>query len=177
MSRGAFALRSLVAALATACACAALLVGCAAPPRAPKDGALRISQIDRRGDARRQASTRLVVEGLEAELASAQPRALSRYQRAIQIDPSNPFAYLALARYYAAIADPGRTLQHLDRAQSLLDPDGDLYPSTEPHLLGLRGWALAAAGRPADAGPLLAAAARLAPSVWADGRLDAGELR
>jgi tetratricopeptide (TPR) repeat protein len=119
----------------------------------------------------------LVVEGLDAEIASMPQRALSRYQRAIQIDPGNPFAYLVLARYYAAIADSERALEHLDRAQSLLDPDGALYREAEPHLLGLRGWAFAAAGRSADAGPLLAEAGRLAPSVWRDGRLDARELR
>jgi tetratricopeptide (TPR) repeat protein len=120
---------------------------------------------------------RLVVEGLDAEIASMPQRALSRYQRAIQIDSGNPFVYLALARYYAAIADPERTLEHLDRTQSLLDPDGALYRSAEPHLRGLRGRALAEAGRSADAEPLLADARRLAPSVWGDGRLDAIELR
>jgi tetratricopeptide (TPR) repeat protein len=120
---------------------------------------------------------RLVVEGLEAEIASAHQRALSRYQRAIQIDSGNPFVYLVLARYYAEIADPERTLEHLDRAQSLLDPDGTLYRGAEPHLRGLRGWALAEEGRSADAEPLLAEARRLAPSVWGDGRLDASELR
>jgi tetratricopeptide (TPR) repeat protein len=120
---------------------------------------------------------RLVVEGLDAELASAPQRALSRYERAIQIDPSNPFSYLVLARYYAALADSERALQHLDRAQSLLDPSTAVYRDAEPHLLGLRGWALAEAGRLADAAPLLAEARRLAPSVWGDGRLEASELR
>jgi tetratricopeptide (TPR) repeat protein len=119
----------------------------------------------------------LVVEGLDAEIASAPQRALGRYERAIQIDPGNPFVYLALARYYAAIADPERALEHLDRAQSLLDPDAALYRSVEPHLRGLRGLALAEAGRPMDAWLLLEEARRLAPSVWDDGRLDASELR
>ena len=72
-----------------------------------------MTEIDHLGDARRQASMRLVVEGLDAEIAAAPERALSRYQRAIQIDPGNPFAYLTLARYYAAIADPERALEHL----------------------------------------------------------------
>jgi tetratricopeptide (TPR) repeat protein len=119
----------------------------------------------------------LVVEGLDAEIASTPQRALSRYQRAIQIDPGNPFVYLVLARYYAAIADPESALEHLDRAQSLLDPDGALYRRAESHLLGLRGWALAETGRSAGAEPLLSEARRLAPSVWGDGRLDASELR
>ena len=154
-----------------------LIGGCAGPIRGPRAGALRISELDRVGDARQQASMRLVVEGLDAELASTPQRALSRYERAIQIDPSNPFAYLALARYYAARADSERALQNLDRAQSLLDPSTTVYRSAEPHLLGLRGWALADAGRSADADPLLAEAGRLAPPVWGDGRLEASELR
>jgi tetratricopeptide (TPR) repeat protein len=155
----------------------ALVVGCAGPTRAPREAALRISEIDHLGDARRQASVRLVVQGLDAEIASTPERALSRYQLAIKTDPGNPFAYLALARHYAASADSERALEYLDRAQSLLDPDGALYPWAEPHLRGLRGWALEEAGRSMDARPLLAEARRLAPSVWGDGRLDASELR
>lgn len=151
--------------------------GCAGPLRGPRAEVLRISELEYVGDARHQASMRLVVEGLDAELAASPQRALSRYERAIQIDPSNPFAYLVLARYYAALADSERALQHLDRAQSLLDPSTSVYRSAEPHLLGLRGWALAEAGRSADADPLLADARRLAPSVWGDGRLAASELR
>jgi len=171
------ALRPLAAEILVAWAGIALVGGCAGPTRVPRDAVLRIAEIDHLGDARRRASMRLVVEGLDAEIALTPQRALSRYQRAIQIDPGNPFTYLALARYYAAIPDPERALEHLDRAQSLLDPDGALYQWAEPHLLGLRGWAFAETGRSADAGPLLAEARRLAPSVWGDGRLDASELR
>jgi tetratricopeptide (TPR) repeat protein len=171
------ALRPLATAVLVAWVSIVLVGGCAGPARAPREAVLRIAEIDQLGDARRQASTRLVVQGLDAEIASTPQRALSRYQQAIRIDPGNPFAYLALARYYVAIADPERALEHLDRTQSLLDPDGALYQSTEPHLWGLRGWALAEAGRSADAGPLLAEARKFAPSVWRDGRLDASELR
>jgi tetratricopeptide (TPR) repeat protein len=172
-----FASRPLAAAVLAAWGWIALVGGCAGPTRAWRGAALRIAEIDQLGDARRRASTRLVVEGLDAEIASAPQRALGRYERAIQIDPGNPFVYLALARYYAAIADPERALEHLDRAQSLLDPDAALYRSVEPHLRGLRGLALAEAGRPMDAWLLLEEARRLAPSVWDDGRLDASELR
>jgi tetratricopeptide (TPR) repeat protein len=170
-------LRPLAVAVLVAWAWVALVGGCAGPTRGSRKAVLRIAEIDHLGDARRQASMRLVVEGLDAEIASMPQRALSRYQHAIKIDPGNPFAYLALARYYAAVADPERALEHLDRAQSLLDPDGTLHRRAEPHLLGLRGWAFAEEGRSAAAGPLLAEARRLAPSVWRDGRLDASELR
>lgn len=184
MNRARFASRSLASAALLAwgwvvlCAGGAVLVGgCAGRGFAPRGVALRISEFDRVGDARTQASTRLVVEGLDAEIASAPQRALSRYAQAIRIDPSNPFAYLALARYYAAIADSDRALEHLDRTQSLLDPDSALYWGAEPHLLGLRGWALAGTGGSADAVVLLDEAGRLAAAVWGDGRLDASELR
>jgi tetratricopeptide (TPR) repeat protein len=162
-------------AVCLAAVCLSILVasGCASPTRAP----MRISQITHQGDTRRQASVRLVVEGLDAELAASSDRALSRYQRAIQIDPGNPFAYLALARYYVSVDDPTRALEYLDRVQSLLDSNGSFSLRTSPHLLGLRGNALEQMGRDAEAAQLLAQARRLAPSAWGDGRLDAVELR
>jgi tetratricopeptide (TPR) repeat protein len=169
--------RPLAAAVLVAWGWITLIGGCAGPILGPRGAALRIAEIEHLGDARRRASVRMVAEGLDAEIASTPQRAISRYELAIQIDPGNPFAYLALARYYAEIADHERALEHLDRAQSLLDPESALYRGAEPHLRGLRGWALAQAGRSADAGPLLSEARRLAPSVWGDGRLDASELR
>ncbi len=175
--RAMLALRPLAAVTLVAWAWIALVGGCAGPTRAPRGAALRISEIGHLGDARRQASMRLLVEGLDAEIASTPQRALSRYQRAIQIDPGNPFAYLALARYYVSVDDPTRALEHLDRAQSLLDPAGSNSLRSSPHLLGLRGGAFAELGRDAEAERLLGRARQLAPSVWGDGRLDAGELR
>jgi tetratricopeptide (TPR) repeat protein len=177
MNRAMFGSRPLAAAVLVAWGWIALAGGCAGPTRALRGAALRIAEIDHLGDARRQASMRLVVEGLDAEIASAPQRALGRYERAIQIDPGNPFAYLALTRYYAAIADSERALEHLDRAQSLLVPYPAFYRSAEPHLWGLRGWAFEEAGRLMEAGSFLAEARALAPSVWDDGRLDASELR
>jgi tetratricopeptide (TPR) repeat protein len=177
VNRAMRALRPLAATVLVAWGWIALVGGCAGPFLAPRGAALRIAEIEHLGDARRRASMRMVVEGLDAEIASAPQRAISRYELAIQIDPGNPFAYLTLARYYAAIADPERALEHLDRAQSLLDPDAALYRGAEPHLRGLRGRVLAQVDRLADAELLLAEARRLAPSVWGDGHLDASELR
>jgi tetratricopeptide (TPR) repeat protein len=162
--------------LAAVCLWIIVASGCVGPP-GPSGGPLRISEITHLGDTRRQASMRLVVEGLDAELAVETDRALSRYQRAIQIDPGNPFAFLALARYYVSVDDPTRALEHLDRAQSLLEPDGSISLRVSPHLLGLRGAALEQMGRNAEAKRLLGQARQLAPFVWGDGRLDAGELR
>ena len=138
---------------------------------------VRISQMTDQGQPRHRASARLVVEGLDAELAAAPQRAISRYRRAIQIDPGNPFPYLALARYYVSADDPTRALEHLDRARSLVGSNGSFSLRMSAHLLGLRGNALQELGRDAEADPLLAKARRLAPSVWGDGRLDAAELR
>ncbi len=177
MNRAMFGSRPLAAAVLVAWGWIALVGGCAGPTRTSRGAALRIAEIDHLGDARRQASMQLVVEGLDAEIASAPQRALGRYERAIQIDPGNPFTYLALARYYAAIADPERALEHLDRARSLLASYPAFYRSAEPHLWGLRGWAFEGAGRLMEAGSFLAEARALAPSVWDDGRLDASELR
>jgi hypothetical protein len=44
-------------------------------------------------------------------------------------------------------------------------------------LLGLRGAALVASGRPVEGLPLLDEARALAPDVWADGHLSAHELQ
>jgi len=168
-----FEARRRIVCLAAVWLCIIVASSCAVPASSP----VRISQVTHLGDTRRQASVRLVVEGLDAELAASSDRALSRYQRAIQVDPGNPFAYLALARYYVSVDDPTRALEHLDRAQSLVDPSGSFPPRISPHLLGLRGSALEELGRDAEAEQLLGQARRLAPSVWGDGRLDADELR
>jgi tetratricopeptide (TPR) repeat protein len=103
--------------------------------------------------------------------------ALSRYERAIQIDPTNPFAYLALARHFADRLEPTRTLEYLDQAELLLESQGLHSPRVEPHLVGLRGSALQAAGRTAEGAALLVRARDLAPSVWGDARLSPEELR
>jgi tetratricopeptide (TPR) repeat protein len=157
----------------------ALALGCIVrgPGSRARDGPLRISEVADEGDVTRRASTRLVLTGLASD-AERKPRlALSQYERAIQIDPTNPFAYLALARHYAARSDPGRTLEYLDQAEILLESQDLNLSRVEPHLSGLRGSALLAAGRSTEAIPLLERAETLAPSVWGDARLSPEELR
>ena len=129
------------------------------------------------GDATRRASTRLVLDGLDSEVEGQPRMALSQYERAIQLDATNPYAYLALARYYADRPDPDRTVSYLDQTTMLLNSQGGRSPRVEPHLVGLRGNALYYTGRYDEAQPLLARAHRLAPAVWADGRLAPAELR
>jgi tetratricopeptide (TPR) repeat protein len=154
-----------------------IATGCAGMFAARRTGSLRLSEIIHVGDARRQASMGFIVEGLDAEMRAPSPRALGRYEQAIRIDPGNPFAYLALARHYVSAGDPQRALENLSRAQSFFDPDGPLSPRIQPHLLGLRGSAFEEMGRRSEAMQLLARARQLAPEVWEDGHLDAGELR
>ncbi|HKA14769.1 MAG TPA: tetratricopeptide repeat protein [Myxococcota bacterium] len=118
-----------------------------------------------------------MIEGLDADESGDTARALSRYERALQIDASNPWVYLAFARHYVEEGDPGRALSHLDRAEALLDTQEPASPGAKVHCDGLRGAALALEGNLAEAQPLLDSAARSAPDVWGDGVLSASELR
>jgi tetratricopeptide (TPR) repeat protein len=136
-----------------------------------------LSDVAGQGDAARRASTRLVLTGLEADQALRPAQALAFYERALQVDPNNPFAYLALARHHVDGADPERALAFLDKAEVLLAHSDWQSPGLEADLLGIRGSALRASGRIDSALPLLERARRLSPTVWDDAHLDASELR
>jgi tetratricopeptide (TPR) repeat protein len=138
---------------------------------------LHLSDLADEGDAARRASMRLVLEGLEADAAGASDSATRIYQRALQVDPANPYAYLALARQRAESDRPDRALPYLEKASALLGSQRAQSPSVDAHLEGLRGLALAATGRTDEAEALLARARALAPDAWSDGKLDADELR
>jgi tetratricopeptide (TPR) repeat protein len=149
-----------------------LLAACASPGTSRRP--LRMSDVEE-GDPARRASLGLVSRGLGQE--SAHPQlAVSDFERAIQIDPSNPYAYLALARHYAT-RDPDRALQYLDQAEALLESEDALSPGVEPHLLGIRGTALRTRGDIRQGEALIARAADLAPAEWEDGFLSPDELR
>ena len=136
-----------------------------------------LSDVAEEGDAARRASVRLVLTGLDDDQALHPARALALYERALQVDPNNPFAYLALARHHVDGADPEQALAFLDKADALLADSEVRSPGLEADLLGIRGSALQASGRVRSALPLLEEARRLSPSVWDDARLDARELR
>lgn len=162
-----------------ACALAAALPACAPrtrPPPAPEP-ALRLSEVVGVGDPARRASMRLVLEGLDADTARRADTARSAYERALQVDPNNPYAWLALARHEVQHGSPQRALAQLDKAEALLPGEEMSSRGVEAHLDGLRGAALGGAGGGADAEAALRAARRRAPTVWADGALDAAELR
>lgn len=165
-----FAAGSLVLAL-LACA------GCLTPPgAAPRVRALQLSELAQEGDPQRRASLRLVLEGLQRD-GQASPRlAMGLYERALQVDPTNPYAFLALARHHVEGTEPARALPFLDKAEALLRAQRALSPGVVVHLRGLRGVVLRASAEPAAGEALLDSARRQAPEVWSDGRLSAHEL-
>ncbi|TDJ21164.1 MAG: tetratricopeptide repeat protein [Deltaproteobacteria bacterium] len=153
-----------------------LAIGCVGMGSLPgSDPSLRLTDLGAAGDPARRASLRLCIEGLNLDEQGRDSAALSQYQRAIQVDPTNPYAYLALARHEIDEGDPDRALAYVDQAEALLDAQGALTPGVEAHLSGLRGAALMAQG---GSGALhLDRARRLDPHSWGDGHLDAAELR
>jgi tetratricopeptide (TPR) repeat protein len=158
----------------------ALLVGCSAArpfPGPPSVAPITLSELEGRGDPARRASQRLVLEGLDEDAGARPAAALAQYERALQVDPTNPWAWLALARHEVEEGDPARALSFLDKAEALLRGDGSDPLRVAPHLEGLRGGALTALGRSGEGLALLRRARASAPAVWADGRLDASELR
>ncbi len=160
LSRLLFALPILLASVWTA--------GCATPSGQTVDP-FRLREAAARGDAATRASMRLVDEGLRADAAGRPASALAYYERSLQVDPSNPWPYLALARHALDAGRTARALGFLDKASAALGEERD-DPRVRVHLTGLRG---AAEGDPA----LRDEAAALAPLVWGDGRLSAEELR
>lgn len=157
----------------------ALGAGCALPGRVDlsPSPSLHLLEVAREGDGRRRASTDLTLQALEAEMRGDGARARGLYARSLQTDASNPYAYLALARYHAERGEATQTLEHLARAEDLLRSYALDSPRVEVHLIGLRGVALRLQGRDPQAEALLERAARGAPAVWGDGRLAAAELR
>ena len=143
----------------------------------PRTSMPRVSGLADDGDDLYRASQRLVIEGLDADIGGQEARARSRYERALQVDASNPWAYLALARHYVDAGDAGNALPHLDRAEALLESQAFDSPGARVHCDGLRGAALVLQGREAEGLALLDGVARAAPGVWGDGHLDAAELR
>ena len=166
-------------------AAAALVAGCAVPRAGgPRDaGSARgmrpepfhLADHLERGSPSWRASMHLVAEGLRAEVDGRPGEAVERYDRALQVEPSNPYAFLAIARHLAERGRPDAALGHLEQAEALLASRG-APPGLRAHLHGLRGLVLRELGDRERGEALLEAARREAPEVWDDGFLDAGEL-
>jgi len=138
---------------------------------------VRVGDVLEVGDPARRASVRLVVQGLEADQAGQLRRARGSYERALQVDPTNPYAYLALARYNLDGGTPGDASDLVDQAAALFEAEGLRSPEVDVQLIGLRGWDLQSRGRPGEASLYLERAAGLDRVVWEDGYLSAEELR
>lgn len=143
----------------------------------PQPGSLSLSEVADAGDPERRSSMQLVLQGLSDDADMQSARALSSYENALRVDPSNPYAYLALARHHAYGRDPTRALPYLDKCRSLLRAQGAWSPRVEAHMEGLRGTALVATGRASEGHAHLERARVLDASVWGDEYLAAGELR
>jgi len=129
------------------------------------------------GDAARRASQHLLLEGLATDTQEQAPRARDFYERSLQVDPGNPYAYLVLGRHYVEQGEGTRALGFLEKARALFRGESAVHPDIEAHLAGLRGAALSASGDTAQAASLLLHAQRAAPEQWSDGQLSADELR
>jgi tetratricopeptide (TPR) repeat protein len=158
---------------APALALAIVVAGCATLRPTQE---LRLGALASEGDPQHRASMRLVLDGLDADADGRYRRAQSRYERAIQVDANNPYAYLAIARHFVEVQDFEQANAYLDEADVLFDSLELHSPGAETHLIGLRGAALRP-DRPWEAEPLLAEAAARSPEVWGDGFLAADELR
>ena len=171
--RSAFVLALAMAAVASLAAC----VASAPRPPARRPPPMRLSEMSSVGDPARRASMRLLVVGLDYDIDQSPVRALGSYERAIQVDPTNPYAYLAIARHRVEHDDPEGALAFLDQAESLLHAGGDVSPRVSVHVVGLRGRALYDRGDAHRGSVLLTAASEQAPETWSDGQLSARELR
>lgn len=147
------------------------------PPRAPAEPPLTASAALGRYDARRDASLRLVIAGLDADAAGDPARALASYQRAVRLDATNPIAFLALARHHVATGDPEEASAFLDQARGLFESEGELGSSIDVFGIGLRAWIDRAEGRDAEADSRFQAARELSPEIWRDELLSADEMK
>ena len=166
-------MRGSLRGVAIGLALAVLGLGCVQRMPGATTPGLRLSELPVDADPARRASIRLVLEGL----ATQGRRAQGLYERALQVDSSNPYAYIALARHHVEGGQAAQALDHLRRAEDLLRSYGLDSPRAEVTVAGLRGAALLALDRESEAARWLGLAARSDPAVWRDGHLSADELR
>lgn len=146
-------------------------------PPAPVEPPLTASAALGRYDARRDASLRLVIAGLDADAAGDPARGLASYQRAVRLDATNPIAFLALARHHVANGDPEEASAFLDQARALFESEGELGSSVDVFGIGLRAWIDRAEGHDAEADSRFQAARELSPEIWRDELLSADEMK
>lgn len=175
-------IRTLFSVFVLASLLAFTLSGCVAggsfvPQFRPVEAPLTASDALGLYDAARDASLRLVISGLEEDQAGRPSRAIASYQRAVRVDPTNPYAFLALARHHLEGGSAGEASAFLDQARSLFEAEGRFGPSVDVWGFGLRAGIDRAQGADERADRLLEKAMSLSPEIWGDGRLSASELR
>ena len=143
----------------------------------PSERPLTTSAALGQTDSTRDASLRLVIAGLDEDTAGRPGRALASYQRAVRVDPTNPFAYLALARHHLEAGSVDEASAFLDQARSLFESQQRLGPSVDVWGIGLRAGIDRAESRDELADARFETARELAPEIWGDERLSAAELR
>lgn len=163
------------------CLVASVLAGCSGLTGASL-GAVRTAPLTTSlalgsGDFTRDASLRLVIAGLDDETGGRQGRALAGYQRAIRVDPTNAFAYLALARHHLESNATDEASAFLDQAHSLFEQQGQLGVAIDVWGIGLRAGIDRLEGRDDLADSRFESARQLSPEIWGDERLSAAELR
>jgi tetratricopeptide (TPR) repeat protein len=158
-----------------------VLAGCAgvgvSTPPLRSDAPLTTSSALGQGDPTRDASLRLVIAGLDEDEAGRPSRAVASYQRAIRVDATNAFAYLALARHHLEYGSPGEASAFLEQARALFEAEGRLGPPVDVWGVGLRAWIDRGMGNESAADARFDAARELSPEIWADELLSAHEMR
>ena len=169
-------LRACAICLVVSClaACAGLNLS---SPFGPSKSPLTTSGALGQTDSTRDASLRLVIAGLDDDTAGRPGRALASYQRAVRVDPTNPFAYLALARHHLEAGSAAEASAFLDQARSLFESQQQLGPAVDVWGIGLRAWIDRVESRDEQADLRFDAARELSPQRWGDERLSAAELR
>lgn len=161
----------------------AWLAGCANLSRTPASSLLGVerpltaSRAIGQGDATRDASIRLVIGGLDDDEAGRPSRAVASYQRAIRVDSTNPFSYLALARHHLEYGSARDASAFLEQARTLFENEGRLGPEVDVWGIGLRAWIDRGMGRSEAAAARFEAARELSPEIWVDEFLSADEMR
>jgi hypothetical protein len=141
------------------------------------DRPLTASRSLGQGDSTRDASLRIVISGLDDDQAGRPSRALASYQRAVRVDSTNPFAYLALARHHLEYGSGDEASAFLDQAHLLFEAEGRLGPAVDVWGVGLRAWLDRSQGHDAQADSRFDAARALSSEIWVDEQLSAHELR
>ena len=103
-------------------------------PVVPEEGPLT-AKIDPKTPPQRAASLRLTEEGKKLLAAGDPAKAVSRLEKAIAVDSTNPYGYFYLAQAHFALGRHQESLNFLDVAESRFS--GDSYWLSE--IYGLRG--------------------------------------